>query len=106
LGLIAIAYAVILQQRELQVIENDRRLNLAGQRLQARLNALGSLTHAYALLYSTDPNRYIREHDDECAKNEMGDAKADPGDTVISHLHSCISEIKALYDAIGPEKRI
>jgi hypothetical protein len=105
LGLIAIAYAVILQQRELHVIENDRRLNLAGQRLQARLNALGSLTHAYALLYSTDPNRYIREHDDECAKNEVGDPKADPGDTVISHLNGCISEIRALYDALDSEKR-
>jgi hypothetical protein len=106
LGLIAVAYAVILQQRELHEIENDRRLNLASRRLHARLNALDSLAHAYALLYSTDPNRYIREHADECAKNEMGDPEADPGDTVISHLHRCITEIKALYDALGADERI
>jgi hypothetical protein len=104
LGLIAIAYAVILQQRELHEIENDRRLNLASRRLQARLNALDSLAHAYALLYSTDPDRYIREHDDECAKNEMGDPGADPGDTVVSHLHHCIREIKSLYVALGPRE--
>jgi hypothetical protein len=105
LGLIAIAYAVILQQRELHEIENDRRLNLASQRLQARLNALDSLTHAYAVLYSTDPVRFIKEHDEECAKNEMGDPRADPGDTVISRLHSCIREIETLYDALGPDEK-
>jgi hypothetical protein len=104
LGLIAIAYAVILQQRELHVIETDRQLNLAGQRLQARLNALGSLTHAYALLYSTDPARYNKEHDDECARNDLGDPKAAPDDTVISHLHSCIREIKTLYEALGADE--
>ena len=87
LGLITIAYAVILQQRELHEIETDRRQNLASQRLQAKLNALDSLTHAYAALYSTDPDRYIKEHDEEWAKKETGDPEADPGDTVISHLH-------------------
>ena len=105
LGLITIAYAVILQQRELHEIETDRRQNLASQRLQAKLNALDSLTHAYAALYSTDPDRYIKEHDEEWAKKETGDPEADPGDTVISHLHRCIGEIRTLYDALGPDER-
>jgi hypothetical protein len=105
LGLIGIAYAVILQQRELHTIERDRRQNLASRRLQAKLNALDSLTHAYAALYSTDPNRYIKEHDDEWAKRERGDPEADPGDTVISQLHSCIREIKTLYDALGVDEK-
>jgi hypothetical protein len=104
LGLIVIAYAVILQQRELHEIENDRRLNLASQRLRARLEALDSLTHAYAVLYSTDPARFIKEHDEECAKNEMGDPAADPNATVISHLYGCIREIRALYEALGPDE--
>ena len=102
LGLITIAYAVILQQRELHEIETDRRQNLASQRLQARLNALDSLTHAYAALYSTDPDRYIKEHDEEWAKKVTGDPEADPGDSLISKLHRCIGEIRTLYDAIGP----
>jgi hypothetical protein len=103
LGLITIAYAVILQQRELHEIETDRRQNLESQRLQARLNALDTLTHAYAALYSTDPDRHIKEHDEEWAKKETGDPEADPGETVVSHLHRCIREIRALYDALAPD---
>jgi hypothetical protein len=104
LGLITIAYAVVLQQRELHEIETDRRQNLASQRLQAKLNALDSLTHAYAALYSTDPDRYIKEHDEEWARKETGDPNADPGDTVISHLHRCIRETRRLYDALGTDE--
>ena len=104
LGLITIAYAVVLQQRELHEIETDRRQNLTSQRLQAKLNALDSLTHAYAALYATDPDRYIKEHDEEWARKETGDPKTDPGDTVISHLHRCIRETRRLYDALGTDE--
>ena len=105
LGLIAIAYAVILQQQELREIVTDRQQNLASRQLQAKLNALDSLTHAYAALYSTDPGRYIKEHDEEWAKKETGDPEADPGNTLISNLHNCINEVRTLYDALGADER-